>query len=116
MQIDITTYDRDAAFRLLGQSTISTKDSVVLASGVTAKYAGTYMRKSLGFPEIATFVVTFGAGVATNIASNVICDWLKGLRSPPEKITIDRQEVDFDEHEIKRIVTSRVTVENRRAS
>jgi hypothetical protein len=116
MEIRITTFDTLAAFHLLEQQRVTLKDTAELGPGILARYEGTYIRKSVGLPEIATFALTVSSGIALNVAANAIWDWIKGLRTPPESITIDRQEVEFEEGAIKRVVIEHIEKRRGRAA
>jgi hypothetical protein len=116
MEVVISTFDTQAVLNLLGRDRFRQDDTIDLIPGIEVRIAQLYVRKTFGFPEIATFVITVGSAVAMNIASAAIWDWLKRLRNDPEMLTIDRQEVEFEEGAVKRVVTEHIESRRNKAA
>ncbi len=67
------------------------------------------MRKADGFPEVARFALEVASGTISAVAASAFWAWLSaGLKKHPERITIDRTTVEFEEGAIKRIVMERI--------
>ena|ERR1039458_7853480 len=110
MDILITTHDRDAAFKLLGSESASQGQQVVVGDGILATFRGALMRKAVGFPEVVAFGIAVSAATLANVAANAIWAWLTSkLKERPESVTIDRIEVEFDQGEITKLITERLT-------
>lgn len=109
MNIEIHTYDRGLVFDLLGKSSASVHDEIQMSDQIKLRYDGSYIRKAVGFPEIAKFVLTFGSGMAAGVAANWLYDKLKGRKI--EKLIIERTEVEIDQGEIKRVIEENLRVE-----
>lgn len=109
MKIEIHTHDTRLVGHLLEESTISVHDEIQISGGVTLKYDESYIRKAVGFPEIAKFALTFGSGIAAGVAANWIYAKLKGRNI--EKLIIERTEIEIEEGEIKRVIEEKLTAE-----
>jgi hypothetical protein len=109
MEIEISTEPSSrAVFELLGSNAANRGESLDLAPGVAIRYEGTLVRKGADLPEITKLVLTVAGSVGAGVVSNAVYDLLKRLTKPPIQLKIDRTEVEFEEGEIKRIVTERI--------
>jgi hypothetical protein len=107
MEIRIETKDVTAMQALLPGG-FKSGEIISLAPGVEARVLPMMVQRSAGSAMAMTFLVSVVGPVALGIVSSAIWDWLKGLRTPPETLVIDRMEIDFEEGEVKRVVTERV--------
>ncbi len=108
MQLEIHTHDKNLLFDILGRTSDSRDNNVVIPGNATLTYKGSTMHLAEGLPEIINFIVTFGSGVAAGVIANWIYD---KFSNRTEKIVINRREVHFDKEEIKRILEETIKIE-----
>lgn len=108
MNIEIHTYDGRLVYELLGKSSATVDDEIQISDQIKLRYDGSYIRKAIGFPEIARFVLTFASGAATGVAGNWLYDKLKGRKI--EKLVIEKTEVEIDRGEIKKVISEKLRI------
>ena len=116
MEIQIHTYDNRVAFALFGSplkdgQTVELKSgqAVEVATGIEAEYLHCEKKYALGWPEIVAFVVTVSAAIPPSVAASLITEWLLfKIPRKPEKIVIERNELEFEEGEIKRVIQEKI--------
>ncbi len=109
MKIEVYSYNGRLVHDLFNKSFLSAGDKIQIADNITLNYEGTYCRRTIGFPEIANFALTFSSGVASGVAATWLYDKLKGQKV--EKLVIERTEVEINEGEIKRIIEEKTKIE-----
>jgi len=109
INIEINTYERRLVFDLIGKSSVTKNDEIQISDQIKLRYAGSYIRKGLDFPEIIYIVVSFSSGVAVSVFANWLYDKLKGKRI--EKFMIEKTEIELDQGEIKRIIEEKLRIE-----
>ena len=88
---------------------MSIPETVELGNGVAVVHQGTCLREAADFPVVVTLAVPVAGSTAIGVATNAIYDFLKTrVKKPAVSITVDRTQVDFEEGEIKRIVSERI--------
>jgi len=109
VNIEIHIYDRRLVYELLGKPSAAIGDEIQVSDQITIRYDGSYIRKAIGFPEIAKFVLAFGSGATAGVVGNWLYDKLKGKKI--EKLVIERTEVEVDQGEIKRVIDEKLKIE-----
>jgi hypothetical protein len=110
LEIEITTHDRMATFELLEATSLSPGQALELADGLVVNYRGTLVRKSVGWPEVSAFLLAVASNLPASVAADLIWNWLKSkLSSPPERLTIDRTVIEFEEGEVKRVIVEKIS-------
>ena len=81
-----------------------------MAQDIEALFQHVESRKSLDWPEIVAFVVTVSASIPPEVAANLITQWLMSMiPRKPEKIVVERTEVEFEEGLIRRIIHEKMS-------
>jgi hypothetical protein len=112
MNIEIHTRDNHLSFDLFDATAMEQGQSFEIAEGVTAEYFGTVKRYAIDWPDVVEIGITVALTVPAGVAVNWITKWLIGKpRTNPEKLVIDKIEVEYDAEEIKRIVHEKITWE-----
>ena len=109
INIEIHTHERRLVSDLLGKSSITINDEIQISDQIKLRYAGSYIRKALDFPEIIYIVVSFSSGVAAGVFANWIYDKIKGKRI--EKFMIEKTEIELDQGEIKKVIEEKLSIE-----
>ena len=108
MQIRVETSETQALQQLL-QGMTKSGDVISLVPGVEIRMLPMELRRSAGAAAILCFALRVGGDIAIGLAASAIYDWLKkGMSRAPEKLVIDRSEIEFEEGEVKRIITERI--------
>lgn len=101
IQLQIETHDRLLGLEIAGvDNTLTSGTSVSILGGASIEYEGSYMRKSLGIPEILQFIVD----ASINVDLALLGTWLyeKVKDRPVEKIVINRRVItEITEHGIR---------------
>lgn len=108
MELEIYTHDKDLLSNVLGKSSPSRNDSVVINGNFKLTYKGTTFRLSAGLPEIINLTLTFGGGVVAGIVANWLYDKFKGRTV---KIVINKREINLDKEQIKNVVEETIRIE-----
>ena len=109
LKIEIHSYDRRLAYSLFG-SPLKRGDSIEVREGIEAVFQHTEGRRSLGWPEIVAFAVTVSVNIPPTVAANLITQWLMSkVTKKPEKIVVERTEVEFEEGAIRRIIHEKIS-------
>jgi len=70
------------------------------------------MFKASGIPKMIEVAVDVLAAVPAGVAANLVTNWLMSqFKGKAERVIIERQEVEFDEGKLKRIITETITRE-----
>ena len=70
------------------------------------------MFKSAGIPKMIDITIQVLEGVPIGVAANIITGWIMNrFKGQAEKIVIARQEMEFDEGKVKRIIFETITRE-----
>ncbi len=70
------------------------------------------MFKSAGIPKMIDVAIQVLEAVPAGVAANIITGWLKSrFKGRAEKIVVTRQEVEFEEGKLTRIVYDTITRE-----
>lgn len=86
-------------------------DPVPIGDGVTATWE-VPMFKSAGIPKMIDVAVQVLEAVPAGVAANIISGWIMArFKGRAAKVVIERQEVEFDEGKLKRIVHETITRE-----
>ena len=73
------------------------------------------MFKSAGIPKMIDVAVQVLEAVPAGVAANIITGWIiSRFKGRAEKIVIERQEIEFDDGKLKRIVQETITRERNR--
>jgi len=111
MKIAIATKDRDLTSWLLDNPKILSagKTKITIPNGDAALvFEGESIAKAgIDLPRVVEFSLTFGAGVAASVVANWLWDKLKSRQVT--SITIDRSSVEFEEGQIKKIITEKIS-------
>ena len=84
-------------------------EPVEIGSGVNVTWQ-VPMFKSIGIPRMIDITVQVLEGVPIGVAANIITRWVMNrFKGRAEKVVIDRQEVEFDEGKLTRIVFETIT-------
>jgi len=112
VELQITTHDRFAEFSLFDTDSLSSGETAIelAGGGIQVRYEGTYVRKALDFPNIISAVAQVSGDLAIGVAGGALWDFLKGLKQRPERLEIDRIEVEFEEGEVRRIIEERLRI------
>ena len=108
MELEIYTHDKDLLSNILGKSSPSRTDSVIIDVNAKLTYRGTTVRLSDGLPEIINLTLTFGGGVAAGIVANWLYEKFKGRTV---KIVINKREINLDKEQIKNVVEETIRIE-----
>ena len=70
------------------------------------------MFKSAGIPKMIDITIQVLEAVPASVAANIITSWIMNrFKGRAEKLVIARQEIEFDEDKVKRIVFETITRE-----
>lgn len=113
MEIQITTYEHGADFRLFAATnSLSVGDSRDLGSGIAVEWRGTQGFKALDYPEIIHACVNHGQNIADGLIGAAIWEWLRAnLKQRPKSVEIDSVTVEFEEGAVKRLISERINSE-----
>lgn len=110
--IEITTKDRNLTSWLLGDpKTLRVGETKVeIPNGDAALvFEGEEFRKAgIDLPRVVEFSLTLGTAVGSGVVANWLWDKLKGRQITA--ITIDKTSVEFEEGQVKKIVTERISM------
>jgi hypothetical protein len=113
MELEIETTDKRVLHAVMGrrfpEESLSRGDVAEPLGGVNVRYNGSIERRAIGFPEVAQFVLTLGAGVSASVVGNWLYGKLKGGRV--QRIRIDRVDVQLDKENIQRVIQTSLTIE-----
>ena len=86
-------------------------DPVPIGDGVTVTWE-VPMFKSAGIPKMIDVAVQVLEAVPAGVAANIVTGWIMArFKGRAEKIVIERQEMEFDEGKLKRVVQEMITRE-----
>jgi|SRR3989344_7050667 len=108
MELEIYTHDKDLLPNILGKSSPSRSDSVVIDGNAKLTYRGITIRLSDGLPEIINLTLTFWSSVAAGVVANWLYEKFKGRTV---KIVINKREINLDKEQIKNIVEETIRIE-----
>ena len=90
IQLQIETHDRMLGFEMAGiDNTLKSGTAVSIPGGASIEYEGSFVRKSLGIPEILQFIVDASVNVDLALLGAWLYDKVKD--KPVEKIVINRR-------------------------
>lgn len=84
---------------------------VPIGDGVTVTWE-VPMFKSAGIPKMIDVAVQVLEAVPAGVAANIVTNWLMArFKGRAEKVVIERQEMEFDDGKLKRIIHETITRE-----
>ena len=84
-------------------------DPIPIGDGVTVTWE-VPMFKSAGIPKMIDVAVLVFEAVPAGVAANIITNWLMArFKGRAEKVVIERQEIEFEDGKLKRIVQETIT-------
>lgn len=90
IQLQIETHDRMLGFEMAGiGNTLKSGTAVSIPGGASIEYEGSFVRKSLGIPEILQFIVDASVNVDLALLGAWLYDKVKD--KPVENIVINRR-------------------------
>ena len=105
MELTIIGADTDLDMEMVNSQPVE------IGSGVAVTWQ-VPMFKSAGIPKMIDIAVQVLEGVPIGVAANIITGWVMNrFKGRAEKIVIERQEVEFDEGKLTRIVFETITRE-----
>ena len=108
LQLQIYTQDHAVAHAIFGDN-LKAGQQVVIGEGLEAEFKHVEGRREIGWPDIVALVFTVSMAVPPSVAANLITTWLLSkIPRQPEKIMVDRIEVEWEEGELKRVFSERI--------
>lgn len=116
LNFEIHTQDRRLGHTMFGFrqeegiTSLKTGAKREVAQDIEAVFQHVESRRSLDWPEIVAFVVTVSASIPPEVAANLITQWLMSMiPRKPEKIVVERTEIEFEEGLIRRIIHEKMS-------
>lgn len=86
-------------------------DPVQIGDGVTITWE-VPMYKSANIPKMIDIAVQVLEAVPAGVAANIITNWIMSrFKGRAEKVVVERQEMEFDEGKLKRVIQETITRE-----
>lgn len=84
---------------------------VPIGDGVTVTWE-VPMYNSAGIPKMVDIAVQVLEAVPAGVAANIVTNWIMGrFKERAEKVVVERQEIEFDEGKLKRVIQETITRE-----
>lgn len=108
VKIIISTFDHLLTFELFEKKKMSQGERIKITEGAELVLESIYGRKAFGLPELVALGLEITKDVAIGVIAARLYDKLKGRRI--EKLTIDEEEIEIEENEIKRVLKRKIEI------
>jgi len=110
MKLEIETRDKGLLGEIFNEPEIANAKPIALGEGIALKGLEWRFFKADGVSDVAIVLITVAATIPATVAANLITEWIQGrLKGHVTRATIEKNEISFDESQIRKIVTEKIT-------